>query len=87
MMSPPRITSIAPGTSFIAMTGTGSQHAKASTPLDSSATAMSGGGVFTRVTSCSVRPAFSITASAYRWLIVPNEAAIFLPLRVFRSPW
>ena len=38
------------------------------------------------VTSCGVRPAFSSSASAYRWLIVPNEAAIFLPLRLFRSP-
>ena len=50
-------------------------------PLDSSATVMSGGGVLTSVTSAGVSPAFSISASAYRWLMVPNEAAIFLPFK------
>ena len=59
MTSPPRITSIAPGTSFMAITGAGSQHTNASTPLASSATLISGGGVLTRVTSEGVRPAFS----------------------------
>ena len=42
MTSPPRITSIALGTSFKAMIGTGSQQAKASTLLASSATLISG---------------------------------------------
>ncbi len=55
-------------------------------PLASSATVMSGGGVFTSVTSSGLRPAFSISASAYRWLMVPNDAAIFLPFSVARLP-
>src|SRR4029450_9618575 len=62
IVSPPRITSTAPGTSFTATIGHGSQHEKASMPLASSATVISGGGVLTSVTSAVVRPVFSSTA-------------------------
>ena len=54
--------STAPGTSFCATIGHGSQHENASIPFDSSATVMSGGGVLTSVTSPGVRPAFSSSA-------------------------
>src|SRR3989454_8143605 len=85
MTSPPRMISTAPGTSLRATIGHGSQHEKASMPLESSATVMSGGGVFTSVTSPGARPAFSSSARMYRWLMVPKEAAIFLPWSVFKS--
>ena len=56
MVSPPRITSTAPGTSFKATIGQGSQHENASMPLASSATVISGGGVLTSVTSVGREP-------------------------------
>ena len=56
------MTSTAPGTSFSATIGQGSQPEKASMPFDSSATVMSGGGVLTSVTSAGVSPAFSSSA-------------------------
>jgi hypothetical protein len=56
------MTSTAPGTSLSATIGHGSQPENASMPFERSATVMSGGGVFTSVTSFGVNPAFSSSA-------------------------